>query len=256
MNKQKPTDLKFKTIKEKLLIIMIALVGSASFAQVKIGNNVTIVDSSSVLELESTTKGFLPPRLTSTQRDAISAPATGLVIYNTTANSLETNIGTSISPIWSSGVIITASNGLTVSSSDMTLGGTLSSATTINQNNNDLTLTTGTGKVVVNGTLKTTGAVYGNVRKVTSFPIDWQDDDYVILLTISEEININFPPPGGTNTGRVIIIRNNSADDNGGGKTYYITESTIHGTTSSTIFPSRGHTYVSDGTAWYLVSGV
>lgn len=31
-------------------------------------------------------KGFLPPRLTTVQRDAISAPATGLSIYNTTTN--------------------------------------------------------------------------------------------------------------------------------------------------------------------------
>jgi hypothetical protein len=34
----------------------------------------------------STTKGFLIPRMTGTQRDAISSPATGLAIYNTTTN--------------------------------------------------------------------------------------------------------------------------------------------------------------------------
>lgn len=41
-------------------------------------------DASAVLELSSTTKGFLPPRLTTAQRDAIGSPATGLIVFNTT----------------------------------------------------------------------------------------------------------------------------------------------------------------------------
>jgi hypothetical protein len=42
-------------------------------------------NSSSILDLRSTTSGFLPPRMTTTQRDAITTPATGLMIYNTTS---------------------------------------------------------------------------------------------------------------------------------------------------------------------------
>ena len=38
---------------------------------------------SAILDLTSTTKGFLGPRMTTVQRDAIAAPAAGLVIYNT-----------------------------------------------------------------------------------------------------------------------------------------------------------------------------
>jgi hypothetical protein len=41
---------------------------------------------SAKLDVQSTTQGFLPPRLTTTQRDAISTPAAGLMIYNTTTN--------------------------------------------------------------------------------------------------------------------------------------------------------------------------
>lgn len=41
---------------------------------------------SSILEARSTTKGFLAPRMTTTQRNAISSPATGLQVYNTTTN--------------------------------------------------------------------------------------------------------------------------------------------------------------------------
>lgn len=44
---------------------------------------------SAKLDVASTAKGFLPPRMTSTQRDAISSPAAGLVIYNTTTSKLQ-----------------------------------------------------------------------------------------------------------------------------------------------------------------------
>lgn len=47
------------------------------------------VSASAVLEANSTTKGFLPPRMTTTQRDAILSPTTGLVIFNITTNGLE-----------------------------------------------------------------------------------------------------------------------------------------------------------------------
>jgi len=40
--------------------------------------------ASAIMEVTSTTQGFLPPRMTTTQRDAISSPDTGLQIFNTT----------------------------------------------------------------------------------------------------------------------------------------------------------------------------
>ena len=45
--------------------------------------------SSAVLEASSTTQGFLPPRLTTIQRDAITTPVAGLTIWNTTNTQLE-----------------------------------------------------------------------------------------------------------------------------------------------------------------------
>ncbi len=39
--------------------------------------------ASSVLDVKSTTKGLLPPRMTQVQRQAISSPATGLLVYQT-----------------------------------------------------------------------------------------------------------------------------------------------------------------------------
>jgi hypothetical protein len=44
--------------------------------------------ASAQLEMVSTTQGFLPPRGTNTQMNAISSPATGLVFYDTTNNKL------------------------------------------------------------------------------------------------------------------------------------------------------------------------
>lgn len=48
----------------------------------------TTPDASALLDLTSTTKGFLSPRMTTAQRDAIATPATGLSLYNTTTNLL------------------------------------------------------------------------------------------------------------------------------------------------------------------------
>jgi hypothetical protein len=55
--------------------------------------NTTTDVASSVLTVNSTTKGFLPPRMTTTQRDAIVTPATGLKIYNTTLGTTDTYDG-------------------------------------------------------------------------------------------------------------------------------------------------------------------
>lgn len=52
------------------------------FSQVAINTDGTDPDNTAVLHLKSTNKGFLPPRLTTAQRDAIEDPADGLMIYN------------------------------------------------------------------------------------------------------------------------------------------------------------------------------
>jgi hypothetical protein len=49
----------------------------------KIGLNPGTLNGSAVLELESTTKGFLPPRMTYLQRRAILSPGTGLMLWCT-----------------------------------------------------------------------------------------------------------------------------------------------------------------------------
>ena len=41
------------------------------------------------LQVDSTTRGFLPPRMTTAQRDAIATPPNGLVLYNTSTDKLQ-----------------------------------------------------------------------------------------------------------------------------------------------------------------------
>jgi hypothetical protein len=48
----------------------------------------TSPNSAALLDVSSTTRGFLPPRMTTAQRDAITSPPAGLLIYNTTTNKL------------------------------------------------------------------------------------------------------------------------------------------------------------------------
>lgn len=66
---------------KKIIFIVLMLISCATYAQVGIG---TInPNTSAALDIESTTKGLLTPRMTAAQRVAISAPADGLVVYQT-----------------------------------------------------------------------------------------------------------------------------------------------------------------------------
>ncbi len=61
--------------------LLLGLAAHSTRAQVGIGT--TTPDASALLELSTTNKGLLLPRLTLTQRNAINSPAAGLMIYQT-----------------------------------------------------------------------------------------------------------------------------------------------------------------------------
>ena len=71
-----------------------------SYAQIKIGGDPETIDDGSILELESTTSAFIPPRMTTAQRDAIPTPLRGAIIFNIETECLEINKGTDEVPIW------------------------------------------------------------------------------------------------------------------------------------------------------------
>jgi hypothetical protein len=58
-----------------------------------IGGSTTNV-ASAVLQADSTTQGFLPPRLSTVQKLAIATPASGLMVYDTTLNQMSYFNGT------------------------------------------------------------------------------------------------------------------------------------------------------------------
>ncbi len=67
----------------------------------KIGSNPMTIGSNSVLELESTTKGFLAPRMTNSQRNAFTPNATtdaGMFIFQTDANAGVAALGATAAP--------------------------------------------------------------------------------------------------------------------------------------------------------------
>ncbi|CAN1501833.1 Ice-binding protein [Flavobacteriaceae bacterium] len=59
----------------------------------QVGIGTITPDASSILDISSTTKGLLLPRMTTLQQTDLESPAIGLMVYNTTTNQIETNQG-------------------------------------------------------------------------------------------------------------------------------------------------------------------
>ncbi|GAA4156242.1 hypothetical protein GCM10022217_15060 [Chryseobacterium ginsenosidimutans] len=91
--------------KLNLSVILIITLSSLFRAQVGIGTS--IPDNSAILQLNSTNKGFLPPKIpliSATDATTIPTPANGLVVYNTSTTfgtqGLYLNVGTPAAPSW------------------------------------------------------------------------------------------------------------------------------------------------------------
>ncbi len=83
---------------KRIFLLYYLLLSLPLLSQIGIG---TITpDNSSILEVQSTSKGFLLPRMTQLERDAIIAPTIGLMIFNTDTNSFDCYIGPSAVPNW------------------------------------------------------------------------------------------------------------------------------------------------------------
>ncbi len=134
-------------------------------AQTGIGT--TAPDASAKLEVNSTTKGFLPPRMTSTQRAAISSPAAGLMVYQTDGSSgLYYYTGSAwVYIINNSSNVLSIANGGTGSNSG-SITGTGALTFTAGGTNQNITLApSGTGYTIMNN----------NVGMGTTTPIDRLD---------------------------------------------------------------------------------
>jgi trimeric autotransporter adhesin len=86
----------------KNLILFLLLAFSASaLAQVAVNSDGSEADNSAMLDVKSTSKGLLIPRMTLDQRNAIASPAQGLLVYQTdNAAGFYYNSGTGNNPVW------------------------------------------------------------------------------------------------------------------------------------------------------------
>lgn len=155
---------------------------SGAIGSVGVGTN--SISASAILQVDSTTKGFLPPRLTTTQRDAIASPATGLQVYNSTTNTNDYYNGTS----WAStatGNIYTADGTLTGNRTVTSGGNSLTFLGGIEPNLNEQTAlilqTSATNKTVLELSLVNTFISTGKTWRLRSL----SSGDFDIVTGIS-----------------------------------------------------------------------
>ncbi len=93
----------------------------SAFAQGNVGIGTTAPDASALLDLTSVSRGLLVPRMTQTQRNAISTPATGLLVFCTDSvsssypSTFYYYTGSAWVPFLGSGWLLTGNSGTTAS---------------------------------------------------------------------------------------------------------------------------------------------
>ena len=192
--------------KNNILIIIIIMLSYNASLMAQVGINTTTPDPSSMLDIQSTAKGLLIPRMTLTERNNIPSPAQGLMVYQTdntpgfyyfdgvatwiaiagatddkwtvdgdnmyNANTGNVGIGTT-SP--ASTIDIQGSMGLKLT--------TITSATTLNQTHNVVLCSTGSYTVTLPAAADNTGRVY-SIKN-----IDSDCDDITIAVNSTETID-------------------------------------------------------------------
>lgn len=83
-----------------LSLILILSSNNSNAQGIGINTSGTPGDTSAMLDVKSTSKGMLVPRMTTVQRNAIPLPAKGLMIYNIDCDNFNYNSGTPTAPNW------------------------------------------------------------------------------------------------------------------------------------------------------------
>ncbi len=84
-----------------LTLWLLICLSASTIAQIAINNTGALPNASAMLDISSTNRGLLVPRMTQTQRNAIANPATGLMIYQTdNTPGFYYNAGSTVTPFW------------------------------------------------------------------------------------------------------------------------------------------------------------
>ncbi|BDS12069.1 COG1470 family protein [Aureispira anguillae] len=84
----------------KIFLLVVCFLCSGAFLEAQVGINILQPDTSAILHLESTDRGFLPPRMTTAQRDNIYSPKPGLTIFNSEDSTVQYYTGRCWLPVW------------------------------------------------------------------------------------------------------------------------------------------------------------
>ena len=125
---------------KRLIIILsgLLLTMASATAQIAINTDGSAADASAILDVSSTTKGMLIPRLTRVQIEALSSPANGLLVFNTDDGKFYIYI--TAKGVWreveyASGTVV-APGSFTMTCSSFVVNGTYASGVALDATNN------------------------------------------------------------------------------------------------------------------------
>lgn len=180
----------YKKIFTLTLLLLLAYIANA---QVKIGLNPTQISKASILELESTNKGLLLPRIQDTLLLDSLNPPDGLMIFikdlNNNQNTLIRKNGK-----WETLQLVSQSN-LNLGNMNMVLGGTYTNLTGLNGLTSTNIYATNLTTTNITGTLSGTASSANKLsipRSINGIPFDGSADITIPTSSINNLNNINL----------------------------------------------------------------
>jgi hypothetical protein len=193
--------------------------------------NTASLDAAAIAQFDSTTKGVLIPRMTTTQRDAIASPPDGLILYNTTTYKYtvrENGVWSEMGAGGSGHIIQDNGSSLTARSKLNFIGATV--ADNSGADSTDITIA-GSGGVATKKTLQTRTVLYDDTLAAPgSWDISGIDQTYDHL--------------------EIVLIARSAASGTGSEPTYiYFNNDTTNGNYVSSFLYSSNPTGASGSTA-------